>query len=181
MPRQLAAVELDVGVPPEGVDARHERVHDVEAERAAVERHDAQAAQAAAREALELGVGDAGAHDAHAARARAELGDRGEREAVVVGVGVRLHDDDALEAEPALDGAVLRDRARARHGRARRDGRGGVVEVDVRVAGAGRRARASGGAGVIGRPSFWRACVARLACAGGAGLGICSSTANGPP
>src|SRR5216684_8096136 len=58
--RQLAPVELEVGVPAERMHARHQGIHDVEAERAAVERHDAQPADAAVGEALEFGVRNAG-------------------------------------------------------------------------------------------------------------------------
>src|SRR3989442_13301143 len=58
--RQLAPVELEVGVPAEWMHARHQGIHDVEAERAAVDRHDAQSADAAFGEALELGVRDSG-------------------------------------------------------------------------------------------------------------------------
>src|SRR2546430_6248923 len=67
--RQLAPVELDVGVPAERVHARHQAIHDVEAERAAVERHDAQPADAASGEALELGVRNAGLDHCYAFRA----------------------------------------------------------------------------------------------------------------
>src|SRR2546422_6131677 len=67
--RQLAPVELDVGVPAEWMHARHQAIHDVEAERAAVERHDTQPADAASGEALELGVCNAGLDHGYAFRA----------------------------------------------------------------------------------------------------------------
>src|SRR4030081_369935 len=71
--RQLAPVELDVGVPAKWMDARHQEIHDVEAERAAVERHDAQPADAALGEALELGVRNAGLDHCYAFRAFADF------------------------------------------------------------------------------------------------------------
>src|SRR6185312_10269536 len=52
--RQLAAVELDVGVPTERMHPRHEPVHGIEPERAAVQRHDADRADAGPREPVEL-------------------------------------------------------------------------------------------------------------------------------
>src|SRR5438093_12121438 len=86
--RQLAPGELDVRVPAERMHARHQAIHDVEAERAAVERHDAQPADAASGEALELGVRNAGLDYRHAFRAFSDLFYGIQSDAVVVRVGV---------------------------------------------------------------------------------------------
>src|SRR5574341_984617 len=51
--RQLASVELDVGVPAEGMHLRDNLIHDVKAEHPAVEGHDAHRADAGLGEALE--------------------------------------------------------------------------------------------------------------------------------
>src|SRR5207247_7246877 len=106
--RQLAPVELDVGVPAERMHARHQAIHDVEAERAAVERHDAQPADAASGEALELGVRNAGLDYRHAFRAFSDLFYGIQSDAVVVRVGVGLHYDHALQTEAIFHGAVGR-------------------------------------------------------------------------
>ena len=95
--RQLAPVELDVGVPAEGMHLRHELVHDVEAEHAAVQRHDAHRADAGLGQALELGFGRAGLHhgDAFARRCPSAL-IASSVTRVVVAVGVGLHHHHAL-------------------------------------------------------------------------------------
>ena len=137
--RQLAAVELDVGVPAEGMHLRHHRVHDVEAEHAAVQRHDAHRADAGLGQALELGRRRARPHHRDALGVLAELLHRREGDAVVVAVGVGLHHDHALEAEALLQLPVHRHGEVARHcgvpGAALDVA---VVEVHVRV-GARRR------------------------------------------
>src|SRR5262249_40633874 len=66
----------------------------------------------------------------------ADLLHRRQREAVVVGVRIRLHDDDALQAELLLQRLVLRHVEMPRHEGARRDRQLLVVEMHVRVAGA---------------------------------------------
>ncbi len=73
---ERAAVELHHRVPAESVHARGERVHHVPSERAAGERHEADAADSAAGELRQMRVGRAGFHDADALRARPEPGDR---------------------------------------------------------------------------------------------------------
>src|SRR6267142_4654710 len=131
--RQLAPVELDIGVPAERMHARHQGIHDVEAERAAVERHDAQPADAAAGEALELGVGNAGLDHGYAFRAFSNFLYCIQSDAVVVRVSVGLHHDHALETEALLHGAVVRRREMTRYECARCPRHGGIVDVHVRV------------------------------------------------
>ena len=136
--RQLAAVELDIGVPAEGMHARHHFVHDLEAEHAAVQRHDAHRADASLGKALEFSLGDIGTHHRHAFGHAAQLLHRGQRDAVVVLVGVGLHDDHALEAEALLQRAILVDVEVSGQGSPRSARHLLVVEVHVRV---GRAAR----------------------------------------
>src|SRR5881392_1906301 len=130
---QLAPVELDVGVPAERVHARHQGIHEVEAERAAVERHDAQPADAASGEALELGVRNAGLDHGYAFRAFSDFLYCIQSDAVVVRVGVGLHHDHALQTEALLHGAVVRRREMARHERARGSRHRGIVDMHVRI------------------------------------------------
>src|SRR6266446_4569238 len=103
--RQLAPVELEVGVPAETMHARHQGIHDVEAERATVERHDPQPADTASGEALELGVRNAGLDHRYAFRTFANFLYGIQSDAVVVRVSVGLHHDHALETEALLHGA----------------------------------------------------------------------------
>src|SRR2546428_5407090 len=132
--RQLAPVELYVAVPAVRMHARHQAIHDVEAERAAVERHDTQPADAASGEALELGVCNAGLDHGYAFRAFSDFLYYIQSDAVVVRVGVGLHHDHALQTEALLHGAVVRRREMARHESARRRQCRGVVNVHVCVA-----------------------------------------------
>src|SRR5688500_3208915 len=111
---QLATIELDVGVPAEAVHFGNQRVHHVEAKHAAVQGHDAQRADAALGEPLELGVGDLRLHDRYALRAFSNCFYGFQGDAVVVAVGIRLDDDHALKAEPALQLAVHRHGESAR-------------------------------------------------------------------
>src|SRR5438034_708570 len=109
----------------------------------AAERHEADPADAAAGERVELRVADGGLHHAHALRVRPELRDRIERAAVVVLVGVRLHDHDSRHPEPRLHPPVRLDRkvpGRLRPARRLRKAR--IVDVHVRVAGIRRRLEA---------------------------------------
>ena len=140
--RQLAPVELNVGVPAERVNARRDLVQHIEAERAGVERHDAHAAYAGKREPLEIGLGNARTHDGDGTclgPGGVHARDAVERGTVVVSVSVGLHHDDARKAEPPLHRQVLVYRARTRHGRAGRHRAARVVKMDVRVGGAGWR------------------------------------------
>src|SRR5712664_2415413 len=131
--RQLAPVELDVGVPAEWMHARHQGIHDVEAEGAAVQRHDAQPADAAPGEALELGLRNAGLDHSHAFRAFSEFLYGIQSDGVVVRVSVGLHHDHALETEALLHGAVVRRREMTRHECARCPRHGGIIDVHVRI------------------------------------------------
>jgi hypothetical protein len=67
-----------------------------------VQRHDAQRADPCLREPFELCIADAGLHHRDAFRGATELLHRIQGNGVVVGVGVGLHDDHALEAELLL-------------------------------------------------------------------------------
>src|SRR5437870_10294788 len=138
--RQLAPVELEVGVPAERMHARHQGIHEVEAERAAVERHDAQSADAASGEALELGVRNAGLDHCYAFRAFSDFLYCSHSYAVVVYVSVRLHHDHPLQTEALLHGAVVRRREMARHERARCSRHRGIVDMHVRIGRARRYA-----------------------------------------
>src|SRR3989441_6802402 len=105
------------------------------AERAAGERHEADAADSAAGESRQMRVGRAGFHDADALRARPEPGDRIERAAVVVLVGVRLDDHHARDAEPRLEPSIpFHGEFAGRLRPARRLRKARIVNMNVRVA-----------------------------------------------
>ena len=109
----LVAAQVDLHVPAEIVHPPGERLDHVEGGDggARVELGEADAADAALREGLELGVGDRGMHDRDAAGV-AELRDGVERDAVVSAVGGGLHHHgagsaDALLQQPVVGGAAV--------------------------------------------------------------------------
>ena len=127
-------------MPAEGVDARHDLIHLVEADRAVGELEKALSDDTALRQPLDFRIGYLRRHDPNAFRIGRERADRIERHAVVGPIGIRLHNDDTLQAELALQLAIHRDGEVSGQRRPSRRGRHVlIVEVHVRVAGTGRR------------------------------------------
>ncbi len=138
----LIAAHVDLDVPAAVVDPLGERLDHVDRRRggARIELAEADAANAAAREGVELGIGDGGMDDRDAARV-AELRDGVERHAIVGAVGRGRHDHRALRADALLQEPILGHAGIGLHPRVRPRRRKalGVVDVHVAVAGAGRR------------------------------------------
>jgi hypothetical protein len=163
---QLAPIELDVGVPSQRMNLRHDLVHDVEAEHATVQSHDAHRANAGLSQALQLGAGRARLHHGDAFRVLAERFHGVQSDRVVVAIRVGLHHHHAAHAEPALQLLVHRHREVPGVWRAGRGARRAVVEMHVRVRGSRRRLK----------PHFFL-----LFFFGAAGFGTSSAVQKMPP
>ena len=106
----LIGAQMDLHVPAERLHAPRQRLDHVHRGRRGlrIELREADAADAAVRHALELGVGHGRMHHGDAARLRPELRDGVERHLVVGDIGRRRHHDDAARADALLEQPVVR-------------------------------------------------------------------------
>ena len=140
--RQVAAVELQVDVPAEGVDPRGGGLEAFPAEHAAGQHHVADAAHADGVEPGELGLARARRDDDDGARFGPEGGHCFQRAAVVEGVAGRLDDDDPAQAERLLHLPVGVSRGMGRlEGSGRCECEAVLEDMHVAVAGAGGNER----------------------------------------
>jgi hypothetical protein len=140
---QQAAVQLQLDAPAEARDAGRDRFQSVPRQRTARQHLETRAANAGVGQALQLGIADVGPDDCDTARlVETEGCDRLDGTAVVEAVGRWLHDHRTVQAQGALHGAdVGRDVGPGRAGahRGRGHGLGRIIDVNVAVAGLGRR------------------------------------------
>ena len=160
----LVAAHMDLHVPSKRVDPLRERLDHVNGGGGGrrIELGEADAADPALRQRLELGIRDGGMDDGNAARISAELGNSVQGHAVVGDIDRRRHDHDAGGPDPLLQQLIFFDsrvRLQARSRPQRRKALG-IVDVHVAVAGVCRRLEhgpfAAGGIGDLLRPAFPR-------------------------
>ena len=149
---QCAAIELQLHVPAEGRHAGGHGFEDIPGQGPARQHEKANAARAELGQPIEFCVGHVLIDDDNTACVWSDFGNGFQRTAVVLPVGRRLHDDGAFDAEARAHFPVRRDgRGRRIDLGRRRFGVFGIINVHMRVAGAGRRLELRSESAVDGR------------------------------
>ena len=132
----LVGAQMNLHMPAERLHAPRQRLDHVHRRGRGlrIELRETDAAHAAVRHALELGVGDGRMHHRDAARGRAKLRDGVERHLVVGEIGGRRHHDHAARPDALLQQPVVRDAGVRLHPRLRPRRRKASAVIDMHVA-----------------------------------------------